>query len=168
MSKDTGILKITVKLDKSTQSVDLDADLAVERTKINDELAEQPGLFAWYATIHELYRNKVLALKEQIDVLEAQLDQELRAKWNEPEWGKRTEDAIKARIKLNTKRQDLAAQFLEAQKNQGILGVAKSAFEQRKDMLISIAANMRGESDLELKVSKEKVKAQLEKLRKEG
>jgi hypothetical protein len=159
-------LQITVKTDQRTHKVDLNKDLSIDKSKLNDELSGQPASYAWYATLHELFRNKVLSLKNELELLESQLDQKLRANWDEASWGKRTEDGLRARIKLNKEYQTKMEGYIEAQKNQGILGVAKSAFEQKKDMLISIAANMRGESDLELRVNKDKVKSQLEKLRK--
>lgn len=159
-------LKLTVKLDK-THKFDLNVDLDVNKTEINEELSGQPASFAWYATLHELAKSKVQTLKYQLELLESQLDQDFRKNWDAKVGNiKMTEASLQAVIKATPDYQELMETYLEAQKNQGILGVAKQAFEQRKDMLISISANMRGESDTELKVNKEKIKESISKLRK--
>jgi len=157
-------LKMSIKLDK-VHKVDLELDLEIDKTKLNDELAGQPSMYAWYATLCEMSRNKVLYLKNALEIMEAELDQQIRRDWDSDE-GKMTEAGVAAKIKLNKKHQALVDSYLDAQLSQGKLMVAKVSFEQRKDMLISISANMRGETDLELKVNKEKVASQLSKMRK--
>jgi len=157
-------LKMTVKLDK-THKFDLNIDLDINRTDINTELSHQPAQFAWYATLNELARDKVQTLKNQLGILESELDFKIRRDWD-TDSGKMTEAGVAAAIKLNLKHQQQTELYLEAMKNQGILNVAKLAFEQRKDMLISIAANMRGESDVDLRVNKEKVAETIKNLRK--
>lgn len=158
-------LKLTVKLDK-LHKIDLETDLEIDKTHLNDELSRQPSMYAWYATLHEMARNKVIYLKNELEVMEATLDQKLRSSWDVDSYGKMTEAGVAARVKMDAKYHTLTNTYIKAQYHQGLLNVAKLSFEQRKDMLISISANMRGETDLELKVNKEKVASQLSKMRK--
>lgn len=157
-------LKLTVKLEK-VHKFDLNKSLDVDKTQINDEMSEQPGHFAWYATLAELAKNKVLHLKTELEQKEAELDQKIRKNWDIDQCGKMTEAGVSAAIKLTPVYQQLTIVYQEALKNQGILQVAKQAFEQRHMMLISIAANMRGEGDADLRVNKEKVAATIKKMR---
>lgn len=155
-------LTLNVKLDKN-YVVDFGEDLDVDRANINEELADQPSKFAWHGVLSELAKSKVLMLKNELETLKAELDQDIRSKADK----KPTERDIDAMIQLDSKYQKKEREYLAAQKDSGILQVARQAFEQRKDMLISIAANMRGESDVNLKINKEKVVEKLKRRMKE-
>lgn len=154
-------LKFTVKLDK-THTLDLDKDLGIDRTGINDVLGEQPALFAWYATLHELAKNKSNRLKSEMEVFRAVLDLTIRKRGGDI---KLTEASISALIVSDPDYIEKDNIYTEAKKDEGMLMVAKQAFEQRKDMLVSIASNMRSEIDSELKINKEAVKIKLDKIR---
>jgi len=156
-------LELTIKLDK-LYHLDLDTDLDIKKTEINDEMIKQPGQFAWYATLNELAKNKVQTLKSELELLEATLDQKTRRDWDDSQ-GKMTETSVSAKIKMSPEYKELISRYLEAQKSQGILSVARSAFEQRKDMLISLASNLRSELDSDLKINKEKVANTIRKMR---
>lgn len=158
-------LKMTVKLDK-VHKFDLNVDLDIDKSDLNNELSHQPAQFAWYATLNEFAKSKVQTLKNELEILEAELDHKTRKTWDVDSQGKMTEAGVAAAIKLTASHQQKTELYLEAQKNQGILNVAKLAFEQRHGMLISIAANMRGEGDVELKVNKAKVAETIKNLRK--
>lgn len=157
-------LKLDVKIDK-VYKMDLGKDLDINRADMNTELANQPATFAWYATLFELAKAKTQKLKNELELLEAELDQKLRRKWDADLHGKMTEAGVSAAIKLNPTHQQAVEYYLQAQKDQGILGVARASFEQRKDMLITIASNMRQEGDSQLTINKEAVKAKMAGLR---
>ena len=157
-------LKFKVQLDK-VHDIDLDADLDIDKTLINRELSQQPALFAWYAVLSELAKNNVLLAKNSLEMLEATIDQDIRRNWDSDRQGKMTETGVQSNLRLNLKYQEMEKNYFNAKKMEGVLGVAKQAFEQRKDMLISIASNMRAESDIDLKINKEKVAKQIARVR---
>ena len=159
MAKDKLVLQVT--LDKA-HTLHLDDDLGIDRAGINDELANQPAKFAWYATLYEMARNKSNLLKQKIDEFAAKLDQSIRAA-NAAAGAKTTEGGISAMIASDETMAKLQRQYLDSKKEEGLLYVAKEAFEQRKDMLISIASNMRQEWDTDLKISKDRVRERLSK-----
>jgi hypothetical protein len=149
-------LKVVVKMDKQ-YDLDMAKDLGIDKASINADLANQPAMFAWYATLSELAKDKVAKAKSHLEVTEAELDQRIRRDWDIDRNGKMTEAGVSASIKLSPIYQKAESQLQEAQKTNGLLNVARQAFDQRKDMLISLAANMRAESDTEITVLKEKV-----------
>ena len=159
MSRDKLVLQVT--LDKP-YTLHLDDDLGIDRANINNELAGQPAQFAWYATLYEMARNKSNLLKQKIDEFAAKLDQSIRAA-NAAAGAKTTEGGISAMIASDETMSKLQKQFVDSKREEGLLYVAKEAFEQRKDMLISIASNMRQEWDTDLKISKDKVRERLSK-----
>lgn len=158
-------MKFSVLIDKAYK-MDLGKDLEINRADINTELSNQPAMFAWYATIAELAKAKTQQLKTDLELLEAELDQKLRRQWDADANGKMTEASLQAAIKMTPAFQKAQAAYHEAVKNQGMLQVAKIAFEQRKDMLISLASNMRAEGDTQLSVNKQTVAEKLKGLRK--
>lgn len=157
--RDKMILNVT--LDKS-YTLNLDDDLNIDRAGINDALANQPALFAWYATLYEMARNNSAVLNSQIDAYQAELDQYYRMEATK-EGIKITEGSIKAKIDSNENMCKLIDDYNNSKRQEGMLYAAKAAFEQRKDMLISIASNMRQEWDTELKINKDKVREVLRK-----
>lgn len=156
-------LTINVNLDR-VYALSLDDDLGIDRAKINDELAEQPSKYAWYATLYEMARNKANICKSQIDTYQAELDRYYREEAAKA-GTKITEAGIKAKIDSNDRMNELIDNFNDALKEQGLLFVAVNAFVQRKDMLISIASNMRQEWDSDLRINKEAVRAKIDAMR---
>lgn len=153
-------LKINVLIDKP-YVMDLNEDLSISKERINDELSKQPAMFAWYATLYELARSKTLKLKQSLDTIEAELNLEVRTetskiKSEDSRYAnlKLTETTIESIVRTNEKFKLAEDNYLTAKKDEGMLLVAKVAFEQRKDMLISLASNMRSELDGELSILK--------------
>ena len=155
-------LILEVKLNRQ-HTLDLNVDLDINREEINTELSEQPSKFAWYATLYELAKAKVVDLKSRLETLESELNKEIREK--ALDGGRKiTVDSVRAEVITSRKFKALTEVYNNALREQGLLMVAKQAFEQRKDMLISIASNMRNEFDLDLKVLKGKAAKRMEKV----
>ena len=134
-----------VVLDKDNSgTVDLNNELQIKVGRLREELVKQPGKFAYFGVLWALSSFKSRRLKARIKALEAELDQEFRQKW--PYKAIRpTEPAIRRAVVSNPRLQKLQRASDEADKQTELLLIAKQAFEQRKDMLIQISANNRGE-----------------------
>lgn len=146
-------LQITVKLGDKIHELNLNADLEIDKTIMNKELAKQPALFAWYATLYEIAKDKTAHLKHKIETFEASLELEIRQMASPPV--KLTVDSIKAIIRDDKVHRRMAEELLHAKKSEGMLQVAKASFDQRKDMLISLSSNMRAEMDDDIKILKQ-------------
>lgn len=160
-------LKIQVILSGKKYDLDLERDLEINSTKINSELAEQPSKYAWYGVLSEFARATSTELKQKLDTLWSELYLAVRKQAVE-EGLKLTEETVSSMVRTDKRYQELEQQYLEAKKQEQLLLVARQAFEHRKDMLISLASNLRAEADLDLKVLKEKVSEKMKSIKNGG
>lgn len=156
-------LKLVVAIDKPYK-LDLNLDLNIDKGKINEELSRQPSMYAWYATLYELAKAKTNRLKQTMEVTHAELDIKYRSE-AQKSGQKVTEAYIQSLITVSPAYKESEANYYDSKKEEGMLNVAKTAFEQRKDMLISIATNMRVELDDELSVLKKGAEISMRKAR---
>jgi len=136
-----------------TYDGDITKELQIDLSNLNEELAKQPAKFAWWGVVHAV-------AKDLVDTEEGKLDSEIR-KSAEASGEKITETKIKNLINVNEK-------YRELKNQERIARVIKEAFAQRKDMLISLAANLREEFDTELSIKKEKINNMLKNIRRQA
>jgi len=161
---DAGILKLSITLDRKYEC-DLNTDLDIDKGAIDKALSDQPSMFAWYAVLSEMAKAAALSAKNDLELTEAELDQQIRREWDTDKYGKMTEAGIQSIMRMLTKHKRAVEAYHTAKKNEGIMAVAKQSFEQRKDMLISIASNMRAEMDVNLRINKQSVAEKIRKIK---
>jgi hypothetical protein len=132
-------------------------ELKMDETTINDDLKKQPSLFAWYAVLEELAEKDFAEAKLTVDLVSASLDQSYREKAVQSNT-KLTETQLINQIRLDNQFLDATAKVNECRKNVGVLRALKEAFGQRKDMLITLASNMRAQSDPDIYLKKQEAK----------
>lgn len=110
----------------------LQEELTVDEAGINDQLANQPALFAFYAVLYA-------QAKQEIEKYEALYISTLREHYSD-KGVKISETRLKAELALDESYNTLKEKEL-------VLKEVKEAFQQRKDMLISLASNLRAEGD---------------------
>lgn len=161
ISKDLSILELTVNLSQNVYNLDLAEDSKIDVNNLNQGFIEQPTIFAWYATLAAIAKSKVTKLKREVEkqdeyirkTLIGTMDGKIR-KQLEIDGEKVTEtkvtNAIYADVeyisnvnKLNSLKDELT----EAEEQSAILEVARETMIQRKDMLISLGAQVRSEYD---------------------
>lgn len=163
-------LRVRVELNGTVYEEDLAAQtgLNLDLAGLNQALAEQPGRFAWWATLEALARAKHEDLTAQLEALDAvlfgQYQTELRTlaenavKANKsPTVKEPTLDAIRSRTHLDKNRMILDATARQARLDADLVQVGRRTMEHRKDTVIAIANNMRAEMDLKLYVGKSRL-----------
>lgn len=106
-------------------------DLVIDKFSLDIEWQNQPVKFAeWSEKAVEASFERDKA-KEQLEIARAQIDSKIRTTSTE----KLTETAISSRISLDKDYQAANNKYMEANKNLGILNVARDAFEHRKKAL---------------------------------
>lgn len=160
-NKDLSILELTVKLPQNTYDLDLVQDAQIDVNNLNQGFIEQPTIFAWYATLAAIAKSKVIKLKRDVEkhedylkkTLVGSLDSKVR-KHMEINGEKATEtkviNAIYADVEYISnvnKLNQLKDALTEAEEQSAILDVARETMIQRKDMLISLGAQVRSEYD---------------------
>ena len=181
MIKDTTILELTVNTKSGAYDLDLAEDLKINKTDLSESYMDQPAKFAWYAVLAAQARAQADALKNKIEqkedyirkILRGKLDAEVR-KQLELDGEKVTEGKVENGINCHPKYaealeelHELRDKYVEVNENASILETAKEALNQRKDMLISLGAQMRADmSNIELSMKKQEMvdKANQEKV----
>lgn len=147
-------------------AVDLAAALSINLGDINASFIDQAPQFAYWAAAVAQAKSRVDRLSEDIkqfesnlkDVVYSRLDTKYR-EWAARENRKATEGQIAAQCKTDpdylegvNSLKAMRAALLEEKERLGLLEVAKAAFEQRKDMLISLGANLRAEQNADVAI----------------
>lgn len=144
---------------------------------INEDLANQPSLYAYYATMYEMaeaefcdaeriYNEVKDDTKVGLEICEAELDSQFRKsldKYTESSIKnkiKTSDTYIKTRSKLLSEKREAEIAMLNAKKNAGLLRAIRNSFAQRKDTLIGGGANWRKQLDTDL-IIKEKYEKDL-------
>ncbi len=167
-------LPVKIKIGEKEYDLNYEEELIASEEMINENLIDQPSLFAWYAVLEELAkieisdkRIELSVVKLNLESAEAELD--LKFRKSPPDvGGKITEAVIANSVKTDAKY--LAARvavdnvenaITRARGDAGVLAAIKEAFAHRKSTLIGLAANMRISADPELFVGKIKAKQQI-------
>lgn len=168
MKREQQILEVHVKTKNFDELVDLGEDLQIDSTNINEAFCEQPAKYAWWATIAA--QAKAIADRKKMEVdrqdeyikktLIGELDSEVRMEL-EMNGEKVTETKVTNSIYIHPKYKEessilyeLKKEYLELQEQVVTLEIAKESMNQRKDMLISLGAQLRqevGNVDLTIK-----------------
>lgn len=151
-----GILRVI--LDKEVV-LEYEKDLAIAEETINQNLIDQPRLFAFYAVLDEMADEVVASAKLTLEITEADVDKRVRERLVK-EGGKYTETIVFNEVKLDDVRLKAIAEFNQAKAQAGKIHAIREAFAHRKDMLVTLASNMRMQMDstnLSFKDKKERI-----------
>lgn len=129
---------------------------------IDDDLRDQPSLFAFYAVMSELAEEAYEDAKLELELVEATLDDHYRKELIRT-GEKSTDKKVEAIIKADKRRVKSIKNLITAKKNRGILRALTRAFEQRKESLIAFSSNFRQERDVDIFIKKEEIKQKFKK-----
>lgn len=131
-------------------------DLKIDVANLNEELMKQPALFSRWGVLAVEARAERDKLEENLKVVDAQLDAEFRQEAVEA-GEKITEKKLFSKILLDCRHAEAMESCLDARSTADVIQVgAREAFSQRKDCLISLAANLREEHDADLFIKEKK------------
>ena len=145
-----------LKIGITEYDINYENELKCDEVTINEDLKNQPSLFAFYAVFAEIAESEVAILKLETEKTEAILDDEYRGKLE-----KSTENMLKNAVRRDERYLSLMYQLNTAKKNAGILNAIKEAFHHRKEILIALASNMRAQMDPDIYIKKQEIKATL-------
>lgn len=142
------LLQVVVKLDKNKKYVaDLEDALSINPEKINDELARQPTLYAHWGMLHVMAGGRKDSFKRRMDEKAAEISLEIRRTVRQT---RITEKEIENELLTHDGFQEVQDEYYAAKVDEEALKVAREAFHQRKDMLVTLATNLRRELDADL------------------
>lgn len=136
-------------------------DLHIDGNDINQAYCDQPALYAYWATLatkaKNLYERKKFEVEKQENYIKKTLIGELDSKVRmnlEMDGEKITESRVANCIYIDSEYvlavdeyNKLKEELLDLQSSLSVLEVARESMNQRKDMLISLGAQLRQESN---------------------
>ena len=161
MDRDTSFLMIEVKTKTSVTQVDLNEDLRIDPMNISADFCEQPAKYAYWATVTAQAKSLVERKRLEVEKLEdylkktlvGELDGEVRREL-EMNGEKITETKVvngifvhPKYVETQEKLYSLKEELVDLQQKFAVLDIARDAMNQRKDMLISLGAQLRVEGN---------------------
>ena len=115
--------------------------LTINMADLSGELAEQPGLYAYYSALASHAADKSDRIKLELKVLESEVEMDLRKKYIKAPAQRVLEIEVSMDSRVKAKREE----YLQSIHEQRITSNAAKAFEQRLQSLIAIGAMQRAE-----------------------
>lgn len=141
-----------VKLRSEVTTSDINKEIAINQINIDNEVAKQPGYMYFYSS---MLANMVAlreAIKVYVDFLEAVLDEEVRSRFASNPTLKITEDKVKAAITRSPELIEAQLELIKIKRDESLLKSVVDAFSHKKDMLITLASNMRSRAQSEINI----------------
>lgn len=137
--------KQTFQIGSTKVEIDIsDLQLSDDRKEISEALCIQARKYAEVARYHAMARALVEELSDNIRILEADLDSDVRESITKS-GGKVTEDKVKAGIRVHPKLIAVQKELQSASLTEKLLGTIVQAYTQRKDCVLELARNYRAE-----------------------
>jgi len=144
---DDGFIKI--KLGERVYQGNYLDDLKISEADINTMLETQPSRYVFWAKMAAIAKVLVEKWKYELEKYEAQTYTFIRSQ-KESRGERVTEKQLQSAIVLDPRFRQLRERLLKARLQYDHLAAIKEAFAQRKDMLMSLGANLREEMDTTL------------------
>ena len=145
--------KIELKIGGKTHSIDLEKQLMISEATIDEDLTQQASLFVWYSILHETAEAEYRDAKLALEMTEASLDSEFRKTIP-----KLTEKKLASLIVLDDRYLKAKEVHDDRRATAAKARVVKEGFNHRKDMLITLASNMRARHDAEIWIKEREAK----------
>jgi hypothetical protein len=144
-NKGLGVVK-AVTPTGATSAVNPSDDLAVDRSILLEEMAEQPSLFAYYAQLSATANAAAKQARFERHCLEEDLYEELRQQYPNGGRGGVSEARINQLVQKNPKMRLAHAKVMNKEQRAEKLAALTEAFRQRSSMLQSINSTLNKDS----------------------
>jgi len=114
---------------------EIELDISIDRDALDREWDEQSCLYFRYAMMLADARQELDTAKTELDLVQAELDQSIRADPEAFDIAKLTEGAVKAAILIQKEYKKAAKQLADAKHLVDVLGAAVGALDHRKSAL---------------------------------
>jgi hypothetical protein len=139
-------IPIEIEVNGQVYEIDYVSELKMSEATINDDLMRQPSLFAWYSQLEDLVESAAADARLNLDLVEAEADSAARAVFGVGEGKKVTEKQIAVAVINAPRVQEARLAYNDIQSKRARLKSIKEAFVHRKDMLVTLSANLRTEN----------------------
>ena len=115
--------------------MDYEKDIVIDENSLDLEWLEQPALMMKYSRHAAKMRREIDEVKQNLDIVKAEVDQKIRKNPGKYKIEKVTEGAISSAILVDNDYQEAYSAYLDAKYEADIAQSAVYAFEQRKSAL---------------------------------
>lgn len=147
MKLNTELLEISIRINGKRFDRDLSEDLKVDKVNLGTELAQQPMLFAWWATLAETAKDLSRRADFRVLLLEADLGQEYRLTAAKKKI-RTTEKSLEEQMQKDSRWIEAVNHKLEVRKQSNVLNACVSAMGQRASMLSALSGIVIRDLDL--------------------
>lgn len=139
------LMNISIKYGGKTYKFNLFEELQVSEAQVNRELKTQASSYSFLTTLHKSLVKQYEQAEARKKKVYAQLYVKLKTQSNT---GGRppSDDLVKQQVESNKLYQKVVNNTIQYKYQMGILESAVRSFEQRKDILQSLSANLRNEN----------------------
>lgn len=136
---------VTLKFQGETIRIDLNEELSISEARINKELHDQPTHFAFLSMLLVKMKKELTKSQVDLDKIRGELFIEYKRSID-PETGRTySNDLAEANVLLEEDYIRAQEIVIEREEQFGIVKAAVDAFNQRKDLIQSLSANLRKE-----------------------
>ena len=129
----------------SKKMQDIVAINARDSTKLSEEMAEQPALYARYSYLYYIAKRNAASCKFALEVVYAETFSRFRSDGN----AEKTTDNL---VKMDERYQKARKLYLEAESEENLLRSVVENLRDRKDILVNLSATLRAEMQTNIKV----------------
>ena len=120
------------------------SDVQIDMDRLSDCMAEQPGLYAYYASLAAHASHELSETKSSLAMLEAEVEREIRTRYRAL-GEKITVKEVEASVSLDSRVQTARKKVRDCKLEYDLCKVAAEAFSQRLQAMITIGAQQRTE-----------------------
>jgi hypothetical protein len=114
---------------------DFGEEIKINRFKLEEECERHVSLYHYYSKARAETKAELDDANDKLKLASAEVDQYLRGHWDEPSYGKQTENALKNVLETHPRITKLKDSIRDIQKNLYILDASTFALDHRKSML---------------------------------
>lgn len=137
------LMAVSITYGSEKFSFNLFSELVVDENKINYEAKVQPSAYAFLGMLHKKLIRRAKDKEREMDKTYATMYIKFKEKIDERTGRPTANELAKERAIASSRYQTSWKEYIEANHDANIIGVCVSSFEQRKDLIQTLSANIR-------------------------
>ena len=136
---------VSLKFNGETIKIDLNEELSISEVQINKELHQQPTHYAFLSMLLVKMKKELTKAQVNLDKVRGELFIDYKRSIDTETGRPYSNDLAEANVLLEEDYIEAQQKVIEKEEQFGIVKAAVDAFNQRKDLIQSLSANLRKE-----------------------
>jgi len=145
LAKESKLNNIRIKLGKETIRFNLFEELIVNENKLTDESLEQPLVYGYLGMVHQKLTRLCADAQQEVDKLKSLALVRAKGVADPLSLRAKSKELAEAEAEIDEEYQDALTTLHTLKHQKGILYTCLKSFEQRKDLIQTVSANVRKE-----------------------